>query len=120
MFSQKAKWVFVFLVVLGAGGFVFLKKGPARSPAQVAAQEAPSGAEISLSGQVKPESMVRSPDGKTLGFTVTDGHNDVPVIYTGSLPMGFCEGQGLTVRGNMQENKSLSAHTLEIPPANKC
>lgn len=118
--SRNLIYSALFLLILAAGGFYAFKGATRQSPAQIAAQEAAPWGEISLTGRVKPQSMVISPDGKTLGFTVTDGSNDVPVIFTGGLPAGFCEGQSLTVRGNLQENKSLSAYALEIPLSNKC
>ncbi len=55
-----------------------------------------------LGGLVAEESFERLPNGVTVGFTVTDLANTVPVVFSGILPDLFREGQGVIAEGRLR------------------
>jgi len=70
-----------------------------RAPSQVIA-EPPGPSEVfRIGGLVEEGSLVRG-DGETIRFSVTDGGDSVPVIYTGVLPDLFEENQGMVGTGS--------------------
>jgi cytochrome c-type biogenesis protein CcmE len=69
------------------------------SPTQIAADRPASGQTIRLGGLVEAGSVVKSGDGATVTFRVTDLKNTVAVAYRGVLPDLFREGQGVVVEG---------------------
>lgn len=71
------------------------------SPSQVHAQEAPRDRAFRVGGLVEAGSVVRSAQGLTLTFVVTDTAQRVPVTYTGLLPDLFQEGKGVVAQGRL-------------------
>jgi cytochrome c-type biogenesis protein CcmE len=69
------------------------------SPAQIAAQEAPTGRTFRLGGLVESGSVKR--DGVKVSFVVTDTVKSVPVVYQGILPDLFKEGKGVVAQGQL-------------------
>ena len=69
------------------------------SPSDLKTKSVPLGRQLRIGGLVEEHSVVRSADGKTIEFRVTDGNNAVAVTYTGSLPDLFREGQGVVAEG---------------------
>jgi len=67
---------------------------------------------IRVGGLVEQGSVVHEPDGKTIHFTITDGTNAVPVIYTGLLPDLFREGQGVVAQGTLQNHEFMAREVL--------
>jgi cytochrome c-type biogenesis protein CcmE len=82
------------------------------SPSELKAEKAPDGRRLRLGGLVEKASVVRSADGKTVHFSVTDGNNAVPVTYTGLLPDLFREGQGVVVEGKLGPHGTFAADTV--------
>jgi len=69
------------------------------SPSDLKTKSVPLGRQLRIGGLVEEHSVVRSADGKTIEFRVTDGSNAIAVTYTGSLPDLFREGQGVVAEG---------------------
>ena len=70
------------------------------APADVAAQGVTAGQAIRLGGLVEKGSVVRSGDGLTMTFRVTDRLKTVRATYTGIEPELFREGQGVIADGH--------------------
>ena len=82
------------------------------SPSELKAEKVPDGRRLRLGGLVQQSSVVRSADGKTVHFRVTDGTNAVAVTYTGLLPDLFREGQGVVVEGKLGPTGTFDADTV--------
>ncbi len=82
------------------------------SPSELKTEKGPDGRRLRLGGLVQQSSVVRSADGKTVRFRVTDGNNAVAVTYTGLLPDLFREGQGVVVEGKLGADGALDADTV--------
>ena len=63
----------------------------------------PVGRQFRLGGLVKPGSVNGPDDMLATRFTVTDGPEELEVVYVGSLPDLFREGQGVIARGSLNE-----------------
>src|SRR5437588_9476036 len=63
------------------------------SPSDLAAKAVDPGRRIRIGGLVEQASLVRHDDGRRVGFRVTDGKNEIAVVYDGMLPDLFREGQ---------------------------
>lgn len=72
-----------------------------QSPTQLMAAPPPPDRGIRLGGLVEEGSVLRSSDGLSVTFRVTDLAQSVPVTYKGLLPDLFREGQGVITLGNM-------------------
>ena len=79
------------------------------TPSQIAAGEAPAGAEFRVGGIVVPDSIRRTPGSLTVVFKITDGTEAVSVTYTGLLPDLFREGKGIVVRGRITTGSTIVA-----------
>jgi cytochrome c-type biogenesis protein CcmE len=82
------------------------------SPSELKSRPVPDGRRLRLGGLVEPQSVVRSADGKTVRFRITDGTSAVAVTYSGLLPDLFREGQGVVVEGKLDASGALSAETV--------
>jgi len=60
------------------------------------------GRAVRLGGMVAGKSIKRAPDGVTIDFLVTDGHQTVPVRFTGIVPDLFKENSGVVAEGAFQ------------------
>ena len=58
---------------------------------------------IRIGGLVKDGSLVKSNDGITVRFEVTDLKYSIPAIYKGPLPDLFKENQGVVAEGQLTE-----------------
>ncbi|MEO3428015.1 cytochrome c maturation protein CcmE [Pelagibius sp. CAU 1746] len=72
-----------------------------QSPSQIAASPPPPERGIRLGGLVEEGTVLKSTDGLSVTFRITDGAQSVPVSYRGILPDLFREGQGVITVGNM-------------------
>ena len=68
------------------------------SPSQAKARQVPPGRTIRLGGLVQAGSVVKRPDGE-VEFAVTDKVRVDKVVYRGTLPDLFREGQGVVTQG---------------------
>ncbi len=96
------------------------------SPAQVAAKPPAPGQTFRLGGMVAAGSVRHlTRDGHPVNdFTITDGKNSVPVVFTGILPDLFREGQGIVAVGSLRPDgrfratEVLAKHDANyMPPA---
>ncbi|SDD79129.1 cytochrome c maturation protein CcmE [Ruegeria marina] len=91
-----------------------------RAPSQVIA-EPPSETEVfRLGGLVEAGSLVRG-QGESVRFSVTDGGESVPVVFTGVLPDLFGENQGMIgtgryVNGVFEASEILAKHDETYMP----
>lgn len=92
------------------------------TPSQISAGEAPVGYPFRVGGLVEDGSVKRDADGLTVHFTVTDGAQKVPIVYTGILPDLFREGQGIISIGQLNQEgvfeaaEVLAKHDEEYMP----
>lgn len=70
-----------------------------RTPTEVVEEPELVGARVRLGGLVQPGSLRR--DGATVRFVVTDGRTTVPVVFTGSTPAVFRDGENALVEGTL-------------------
>ncbi|MGF9692882.1 cytochrome c maturation protein CcmE [Rhizobium sp. 0TCS1.26] len=80
-------------------------------PGDLAKAELAPGTRIRLGGLVAEGSVVRS-EGSQVRFTVTDGHDAVPVRYVGILPDLFREGQGVVTEGAFDATHAFVADSV--------
>lgn len=71
------------------------------TPSQVAANEAPRDRPFRVGGLVEKGSVVRTGDGLSVRFVVTDTAQSIPVVYKGLLPDLFREGKGVVTQGSL-------------------
>ncbi len=69
------------------------------TPSDLAAKDVPEGRRMRIGGLVEEGSLVRSDDGLTITFRITDLSVALPVTYKGMLPDLFREGQGVVAEG---------------------
>lgn len=82
------------------------------TPTQIAQGEAAGISSIRAGGMVVPGSLVREPDGLTVRFKVTDYKQTIEIVYRGSLPDLFREGQGIVAQGALIDNAHFKANTV--------
>ena len=70
-------------------------------PTELKARNLPEGEHVRLGGLVAIDSFIKDEDGLTYHFDITDGAETVSVMYKGSLPDLFREGQGVVVEGEV-------------------
>ena len=73
------------------------------SPSEVLAGEAPERRAFRLGGLVVEGSVLRSPQGLGVWFTLTDLAEERVVYYEGILPDLFREGQGIVAKGRFND-----------------
>ncbi|MEZ5757825.1 MAG: cytochrome c maturation protein CcmE [Emcibacteraceae bacterium] len=73
-------------------------------PTELTERNLPDGEHIRLGGLVAIDSFEKADDGLTYHFDITDGSETVSVVYKGSLPDLFREGQGVVVEGEVHKN----------------
>ena len=77
------------------------------------------GASIRLGGVVEPGSIVRSPDGLKMEFTVTDGLASVPIVTSSVPPAMFREGIGVVIEGTVTDDGTFETHRLLVKHDNE-
>jgi len=83
-----------------------------QSPTQLRASPPPPERGIRLGGLVEEGSVLRSSDGLSVSFRVTDLAESVPVTYQGILPDLFGEGQGIITIGNLSRDGTFVAREV--------
>ena len=69
------------------------------SPSELKAKAVAADRRVRIGGLVEAHSLSRGADGRSFSFRITDGANDVAVVYQGLLPDLFREGQGAVAEG---------------------
>ena len=75
-----------------------------RSPTDIYTKDIPGDRKFRLGGLVEEDSVIKTNNGLTTTFRVTDLANTVPVSYTGILPDLFGPGQGVVTEGHLGAN----------------
>ena len=73
------------------------------SPSEVIAGQVPAGKKFRIGGLVVAGSVVRPDNDMLVQFKVTDTLSTVPVQYSGILPDLFRDGQGVVVKGHLNQ-----------------
>ena len=114
--TRKRRLIAVLLILAGVSiastiAFYSLQENLLyfQSPSEVAEQAMPTGRQFRLGGLVKPGTVVRTGDGLTTQFVITDGPAELEVQYVGILPDLFREGQGVIARGALNEQGTFDA-----------
>lgn len=81
------------------------------SPTDVAEKTPAPGTRVRIGGLVKPGSLQRG-DNLLVRFAVTDGKNDIAVLYQGIVPDLFREGQGVIAEGKLDAGGVFAADTV--------
>ena len=68
--------------------------------------------QIRVGGLVKEKSLLKSGDGLSVSFTITDLDNSLPVTFKGALPDLFREGQGVVAEGYLVDGLFQAKHVL--------
>lgn len=108
--QKRLSWVIGGLVALSLIAFFLIQALRQNmvffySPTQVLQGEAPLNQTFRVGGIVTPGSVQRLEDGIQVQFTVTDTAQTIPVVYRGSLPDLFKEGQGVVAQGQWQAQR---------------
>lgn len=72
-------------------------------PSDVVAGKIPDNTRFRLGGLVKDDSVEHLGEGMRVHFRIKDCDHDVPVVFKGSLPDLFREGQGVTASGYLDD-----------------
>ena len=109
--ERRNRLIAVLFVLAGASAAVALLLLAAEEnlnlfypPERIAGGEAPASVPIRGGGMVLEGSVVRAPDSLDVAFVLTDYQGaDFKVVYRGILPDLFREGQGILVKGQLDE-----------------
>ena len=108
MKAKNQRLVLVVLALVAVTGAVLLAMWGLKDRASyfytasdIEAGRAVSDRTVRLGGMVEKGSLVRAPDGVSVGFKVTDGPAVVAVTYRGILPDLFREGSGVVAEGRV-------------------
>jgi cytochrome c-type biogenesis protein CcmE len=119
MTIRQRRMVFVALIVLAAGGAVWLSLRAFQenllyfiTPSDLLKEQSSDGKSYRLGGLVKQDSVVRSEGSMTVRFVVTDNQHELPVSYTGVIPDLFREGQGVIARGKIVDGTFMAEEVL--------
>ncbi|MEX0365685.1 MAG: cytochrome c maturation protein CcmE [Ruegeria sp.] len=91
-----------------------------RAPSQIIAEPPQPSEVFRIGGLVEEGTLVRG-EGETVRFSVTDGGETVPVVFTGVLPDLFAENQGMIgtgsyVNGVFEATEILAKHDETYMP----
>ena len=113
---RKQRLIIVLLIVAGVSIAVGFTAYALRqninafyTPSQISAGEAKPGQTIRAGGLVVEGSVKQAEKGLQVSFEISDGVADVTVHFEGILPDLFREGQGILVKGPLQENRVIKA-----------
>lgn len=115
--AQRRLWIVAAagLVLVAAGALAMTAMRDAMvffySPAMVAENPPEPGVRVRVGGLVVDGSVER-PGAGGANFTVTDGAGEIRVMYAGSLPDLFREGQGIVAEGAFADNGVFTASTV--------
>ena len=115
--SARIYYVSFLLVILGFVLYAFVKTFNEnllyyRSPTQLVNGNFPDNYVFRIGGMVEEGSLIRVSGTKKVSFNVTDFNNKVLVKYDGILPDLFREGQGVVIRGYLQNKLFVAEEVL--------
>ena len=82
------------------------------SPSDLKAKAVATDRRIRIGGLVEAQSLSRAADGRDVSFRITDGANDIAVVYQGLLPDLFREGQGAVAEGKLRPDGVFAASSV--------
>ena len=82
------------------------------SPSELRAKAIAADRRVRIGGLVEAQSLSRGTDGRSVSFRITDGANDVAVVYQGLLPDLFREGQGAVAEGKLRPDGVFAASSV--------
>ena len=68
--------------------------------------------QIRVGGLVEERSLLKSDNGLTISFIITDLDNSLPVTFKGALPDLFREGQGVVAEGYLVDGRFQAKYVL--------
>lgn len=125
--TKRRRWILAGALVAALGVFGFLAFGDLGqnliyywSPSElIAAADRAQGANVRLGGLVEKGSVVYSPDGLTIDFSVTDGESSVPVRTTAVPPAMFREDIGVVLEGTLSPGGVFETDRLMVKHDNE-
>ena len=75
-----------------------------RSPSQIDSGNIPQGYIFRVGGVVLENSIRRYEDSTKIDFSITDFNKELEITYKGILPDLFREGQGVVMRGKLNDD----------------
>ncbi|MFH1647351.1 MAG: cytochrome c maturation protein CcmE [Chloroflexota bacterium] len=115
---MKRKTVLIIIIVglaavFGTAGFVLLShEGGSLTVSESKALAASPDRLLSIEGKVAPGSVVWDSRAELMKFVLTDGREDIEVVYQGVVPDHFKVGSALTVSGKYRPDGVLEASLL--------
>lgn len=104
------------IILSGLGGLIVYSFNQSlvydHSVAEYLADPSLKASNCRIYGKVQAESIVRSPDGIGVSFSVTDGSLSVPVRYAREVPDTFKENGDVVVEGALDAQGVFQAHQL--------
>ena len=82
------------------------------SPSELKTKAMSADRRVRIGGLVEAQSLSRGVDGHGVAFRITDGANDVSVVYQGLLPDLFREGQGAVAEGKLRPDGVFAASSV--------
>ena len=82
------------------------------SPSELKAKAIAADRRVRIGGLVEPHSLSRGADGRSISFRISDGADDVAVVYQGLLPDLFREGQGAVAEGKLRTDGVFAASSV--------
>jgi cytochrome c-type biogenesis protein CcmE len=82
------------------------------SPSELKAKAVAADRRVRIGGLVEARSLSRDTDGRSVSFRISDGANDVGVVYQGLLPDLFREGQGAVAEGKLRPDGVFAASSV--------
>jgi cytochrome c-type biogenesis protein CcmE len=82
------------------------------TPTQISQKAAPFSHLIRAGGMVEEKSIYRDKDPLIVHFKITDFSHSIDVVYKGTLPALFREGQGVVAQGFLLENNTFLAKEI--------
>tara|TARA_Y100001935_G_C16999760_1_gene357584 strand:+ start:130 stop:549 length:420 start_codon:yes stop_codon:yes gene_type:complete len=116
MYGRKVKlrFFFVILIILSLALSVFLVLKSLeenvvyfKSPSEIKLLDEIQSKKIRVGGMVKNNSIIISSE--KINFVITDFKNEINVIYTGTIPNLFSEGEGVVAEGYLRDKSFFEA-----------
>jgi len=82
------------------------------SPSELKAKAVAADRRLRIGGLVEEHSVSRGADGRSVAFRITDGADDIVVVYQGLLPDLFREGQGAVAEGKLRPDGVFAASSV--------
>jgi cytochrome c-type biogenesis protein CcmE len=112
--KKRRRLLFVVAMLFASGGATALSLTALKdnvvyfySPSDIRTKALPAGVAIRIGGLVERNTINQR--GTETRFVVTDGKTTVPVIFEGTLPALFREGQGVVAAGALDGRGSFEA-----------